>query len=134
MPSYSQLKLHQADEAVTSTATFTASAHVVTNSDVADFGEFFRHTQIENVKVKIKAVPGEAATASATLVFLNGTSTFATISVGTAADESWLDATMTPSNATIAGDSEPTLSILTTGTVSSDTGVTQGTYDIWFEY
>lgn len=133
MPSYSQVKPHLVDANVTSTATFTASGHVVTVTDVADFPEFYRATQVDAVKVKIKTVPGQAATALATLVFLNGTSTFATLAVGTLSDESWNSATMTPANARFAGGVEPTLSVVSTGTASSDTGVTQGAYDIWFE-
>jgi len=133
MPSYSQVKLFLADTGVTGTSTHTASGHVVTVSDVADFGAFVRPTQIENVKVKIKTVPGDAATALANMVFLNGTNTFATLAVGTAADESFLSATMQPSNARFAADAEPTLNIITTGTASSTTGVTQGVYEIWFE-
>jgi len=133
MPSYSQVKPHLADAGVTSTATFTASGHVVTVTDVADFMQTFRGMQIEAVKVKVKAQSGENATALPHMVFLNGTNTFATVNIGTAADESWVEGTITASNARLAEDVEPTVNVVTTGTASSDTGVTQGTYDIWFE-
>lgn len=133
MPSYSELKLFLADTGVTGTSTHTASGHAVTVSDVADFGAFVRPTQIENVKIKIKTVPGAAASALANMVFLNGTNTFATLDIGTASDETFLSATMQPSNARFAASGEPTLNIITTGTASSDTGVTQGVYEIWFE-
>jgi hypothetical protein len=116
---------------VTSTATITASGHVVTNTAAYRLPKFLRRTKISAIRAKVVTAPNAGAT-STRMVFLNGTSTFAVVTVSTNTAGVSVDATMTDANATFAADVEPTVNVLSTGTASS-AAVTQGNYDLYFE-
>lgn len=112
--------------AATSTLTATASGHVVTNTDQVELPKFIRRTKISAVRVKPTTAP---VASTVKLAFLNGTNTFAVATLGAAGTS--VDATVTDSNATLAADTEPTVTVIGTGTASA--AQVAGVFDIYFE-
>lgn len=90
---------------------------------------FVRRTQINAIRVIPTTIPNAAATALV-MSFLNGTSTFATVTLTTAAAGTALSATVTAANAVFAVGGQPTCNIIGTSTAS---GANVGVYDIYFE-
>ena len=93
---------------------------------------YARKTSIGNVEVVVTtAVP--VGSVVATLVFLNGTSTFATVAMtgGTATAGQAFKGVMTPANSTFGTQAGPTYElIVNTATVS---GAATGAFQIFFE-
>lgn len=123
---------------VTTTNTYTASDHVVTGTLGAGFlPEFPRHTRIKHIGIRVRtAGAGSSNTRPVVFRFLNGTRTFATATSSGASAGDEIDIVVAPTlqnDNLIANGVKPTLLILGTGTVSSDTGVSTGIYDIRFE-
>lgn len=134
--SYSDPKYYTRDnylgnDGLTSTATITASAHVVTNTDIAAMPNFNVKTKINALKIRINTAPHANATGT-TFVFLNGTNTAASAVIGTNTANVYVSATMTAVHSTFTAGQSPTISVLSTGTASTG-AVTQGNYDVWYD-
>jgi hypothetical protein len=112
----------------TATATGTAS-NSLAQPTASPLPAFARRTAIGNIQVLVIAAPNASATVQV-LSFLNGTNTFATVTVTTATASQVLSAVMTASNATFAAGGQPTYNLIGTFTASGGTG---GKYEILFE-
>lgn len=114
----------------TSTSTATASAQVVTNTAVANLPKVIRRTEITGGNAIIVTAPNAGA-ATTVLALLNGTSTFATATIGTLTAGQVASFSITAANAVLAAGTQPTLSVVSTSTASQT--VTQGNYDLYWE-
>lgn len=91
--------------------------------------KFFRRTKVNKVRMIVRTIPDSGSTALKAH-FLNGTDTFAVVTLTTATAGQALDATVTAGSATFAADGQPTVKVTGTATASADA---QGKYDIYFE-
>lgn len=91
--------------------------------------KFIKRTQVKNVRVACTTIPNASATA-VVISLLNGTNTFAAITVTTATQGQFLDGVMTASNAVFAAGGAVTGNIIGTFTAS---GGNAGVYDVYFE-
>ena len=111
----------------------TATASSATGLNLTPTGavlpKFFRRTAVTGVRARCTVSANAAATAYK-LNLLNGTSTFATVTLTTATASGVYDGTVTASNATFAADGQPTFNITGTSTASGDAA---GTFEITFE-
>ena len=124
--SYSARVLVPARFTATTTMTATASGHVVTNTDAAEFASFNMPAQISAVRVKTITAP---VPTTVSLNFLNGTNTFAVLTPADAGTSA--NATLTLANCRFAAGGEPKLTVIGTGTASA--AQVAGVYDIYFE-
>jgi hypothetical protein len=109
-------------------STATASGSVAATA-VAALPKTFRRTAIGKVRLRCSVIPNAASTALVAS-FLNGTSTFATVTLTTATAGQWLDGTVTAANSTLAADVAPTITLAGTATASA---AANGSWDIYFE-
>jgi len=111
----------------------TATASSATGLNLTPAGavlpKFFRRTQVLAVRVRCTTSANAAAT-NYKLNLLNGTSTFATVTLTTATASGVIDGTVTSSLSTFAADGQPTFTITGTSTASGDAA---GAYEITFE-
>lgn len=112
----------------TATASGTAS-NSLTQTAANMLPSYTRRTQINNVQVECIVAPNASATALV-LSFLNGTNTFAAVTLTTATASQILSATMTAANAIFAVNGQATEGLIGTFTAS---GGTAGKYRIQFE-
>lgn len=113
------------------TATTTASG---TNTNSTGFinqslPKFFRQTDIRSIRIYVTTVPATNLT-NVNFIFLNGTNTFATATIGTNTAGSIVDATVTAGSNTFTLGGQPVLLLQGTSTAS---GMNYGTYDVDFE-
>jgi len=108
----------------------TAGGTTVSSADaVKQLPKFFRKTKVNKLRLRCTTIPNAEATALVAS-FLNGTDTFATVTLTTATADQSLDATVTSANAVFDADSQPTVKITGTATASGDS---LGDFDIWAE-
>ena len=110
----------------------TATASSATGADTTPavyLPKFFRRTQVLGVRMTVTTIPDAGSTALKAN-FLNGTSTFATVTLTTATAGQVLSGTVTAANAVFAADGQPTLTVTGTSTASGDA---QGSYNVDFE-
>lgn len=112
----------------TSTGAGTAS-NSLTQTAANVLPAFARRTQVGNVQVECITAPNAAATALV-LSFLNGTATFAAVTLTTATVGQVISGVMTAANAIFAAGGQPTEGLIGTFTAS---GGTAGKYSIQFE-
>jgi len=111
--------------------TATASSATGCNGTaVASLPPFPKKVTVTAVKLRCTTIPDTGST-GVRAVFLNGTSTFATVTLTTATASQWLTGTVTAANAVLTADTSPTVNVVGTATASADAN---GSYDIWFEY
>jgi len=110
------------------TVNSTGSAQAATG--VAVLPKFVRATKIGAVRVTCVAT-GTAPDSACAMTFLNGTSTFASVVIGTMTAGQVSDATLTTSAATLAANGQPTVNF----TAVSGTGASLacGTWNVEFE-
>jgi len=110
--------------------TTTASSTIGANTTPTVYlPKFFRRTKISALRMVVTTIPDSGSTALKAS-FLNGTSTFATVTLTTATAGQVLDGTITAAAAVLAADGQPTIVVTGTSTASADA---QGSYDIYFE-
>lgn len=110
----------------------TATANSATGANataVAALPKFFRKTTVNKVRLRCTVIPNASSTALVAS-FVNGTNTFATVTLTTATVGQFLDGVVTASNATIAADAAPTINLTGTATASA---AANGSYDVLFE-
>lgn len=109
----------------------TATATVDASTDVAaTLPKFKRRTQINAVRLRCTTIPNANSTVLLAN-FVNGTNTFGTAVITTAAADGFVDGVITSAaNAIFAADGQPKVNMAGTHTAS---GVDQGDFDIWFE-
>ncbi len=114
-------------------STATASGAVITTTAAAKLKQYIRKTNIQNIRVAVDTASNVAQT-TPTLVFLNGTSTFGVVTLGTGTSTAGnvVSGVMTSSNAAIAAGVAPTVNVLGTST-ASNSGVANGSYTVYFE-
>lgn len=112
----------------TSTGAGTASNSLAQPAG-APLPSFTNRTKINAVTVIPTVAPNANATALV-MSFLNGTSTFATVTLTTATAGQVLTGVMTPANAVFAAAGQPTFNLIGTFTAS---GGTAGAYTVLFE-
>lgn len=117
-------------ENVTSTATATASGHVVTNTAVEVMPAYQRRTELTGGYVIVATAPNAGATTTKIAV-LNGTATAMVFTIGTLTAGQGVAPVVTAANAVVASGTAPTISVISTSTASNT--VTQGNYDLYFE-
>ena len=109
--------------------TATASG-AIASTDVANMKKFKRRTQVNSIRLHVTTIPNAASTALIAS-FLNGTNTFGTAVLTTAASDAYVDVTITTaSNAIFAAADEMKVNIAGTATASA---AAIGAYDIWME-
>jgi hypothetical protein len=112
------------------TGTYGSNGAVVTSSAVCQLPQYFRKTVINNVRM-ICTVAANSTNGTLAAVFLNGTSTFATVALASCTAGQVLTGVMTLASATFSANAGPTVNVVGTGT-SSANGVF-GSYNIYFE-
>ena len=117
-----------ADAASFGTATASATDGANTTPTVY-LPQFDRRTRINALKLIVTTIPDSGSTALVAQ-FLNGTSTFATVTLTTATAGQVLTGSVTAANAIFAADSQPTITVTGTATASGDA---QGAYHIDWE-
>jgi hypothetical protein len=110
----------------TTTASATDGANI---SPTCYLPQFDRRTKINALKMTVTTIPDTGSTALKAH-YLNGTDTFAVVTLTTATAGQVLAGTISTSYNTFTADSAPTVKV--TGTASAS-GDAQGSYDIYFE-
>lgn len=109
--------------------TATANSTVGANVSGPTLPKFFRRCVVTKGQVKVTTAPDDGST-NLKLHFLNGTDTFATVTVTTATANQVLDLTVTSANSTFTASAQPTTKVTGTATASGDAN---GAYDVIFE-
>ena len=91
--------------------------------------QFFRRCKVNKVEMVVTTIPDAGSTALKAS-FLNGTDTFATVTLTTATAGKVLHGSVTAANSTFTASAAPTVVVTGTSTASADA---QGSYDIYFE-
>lgn len=91
--------------------------------------KYFKATKITDIKMRCTVIPNAAST-TVKANFLNGTNTFATVTLTTATAGQVLDATMTASNGSFAADAGPTVNLVGTSTASA---AASGSWEVFAE-
>lgn len=112
----------------TSTGVGTAS-NTLASPAANPLPTFARRTTVGNIRVQCLAAPNVNATALV-MSFLNGTATFATVTLTTATAGQTLSGVMTAPNSTFTAGGQPTYGVIGTFTAS---GGTAGKWEIYFE-
>lgn len=110
----------------------TATASSATGHDttgVVVLPKLFRRTAINNLRMRCSVIPNAASTV-VKANFLNGTNTFAVVTLTTATAGQILDATVTATNGTFAADGQPTVNLVGTATASA---AASGSWEVWVE-
>jgi hypothetical protein len=116
-------------KAAGSYGTATAAATNGADVDGPALPEFTRRTKVNKVKLLVTTAPDNGST-NLVAHFLNGTDTFATVTLTTATAGEVLDGTVTAANAIFDADEAPTTKVTGTATASADAN---GAYDIIFD-
>jgi len=124
--SRSVVRVAEAQSFGTATASSATGANI---TPVLYLPKFFRRTKVGGVRMTVTTIPDAGSTALVAS-FLNGTSTFATVTLTTATLNQVLDGAVTVANATFAADVQPSVVVTGTATASADA---QGSYHIDFE-
>jgi len=135
MPFYTDPSLQASHFAQVQPATSfgTATAASATGCDLTGVGalpKFTKRIKVDKVRFKCTVIPDAGSTAVKANL-LNGTNTFAVVTLTTATAGQWLDGVVAAANATINADVVPTINTTGTATASADA---MGTYEIYFEY
>lgn len=112
----------------TGTFTATASAQAGTVTAIASLPQYTRRTEITGGNVVIATAP---VLTGASLAFKNGTSTFATATIGTNTAGVVVALSMTVANEIFASGGKPTVDLIGTSTASA--AQVGGVYDVYFE-
>jgi len=135
MPFYTDpsLQVVHFDQVQPATSFGTATAASAVGCDFTGVGalpKFTKRLKVSKVRFKCTVIPDSGSTAVKAHL-LNGTNTFAVVTLTTATAGQWLDGTVTSANATIDADVVPTINTTGTATASADA---MGTYEVYFEY
>ena len=124
-----QVRVDVREGSAVSFGTATASG-AVASTDVANMKKFKRRTKVNSIRLHVTTIPNAASTALVAS-FLNGTNTFGTAVLTTAALDAYVDVTITTaSNAIFAAADEMKINVSGTATASA---AALGAYDIWIE-
>lgn len=111
------------------TATASGAAGF-TLSTVTELPKYIYRNTINNIRLKVRTAPNAAATGLVAYV-LNGTNTYASITLTTATAGASLDfAVINSTYGTFTAGAQPTINLVGTSTAS---GGTAGAYDVFFE-
>jgi hypothetical protein len=106
----------------------SSTGHNVT--DVANMKKFVRRSQVTGARLHVTTIPNAAST-NLVASFVNGTNTFGTAVLTTAALDSYIDLVITTaSNGIFAAGDELKINITGTATAS---GAAVGAFDVWIE-
>jgi hypothetical protein len=112
----------------TSWGTATVSGAIATTGIVV-LPKFFKAEKFTSINARCTVIPNAASTALVAN-FLNGTNTFATITLTTATAGQVVSGVVTESNATFAAAGQPTVNLNGTATASA---AAQGSWEIFAE-
>jgi len=132
---YADQKYH-AHPQITAMDSGTAGTSTASGNNVISTGptnqalpNFFRRTAVQSVRVYVITAP-QTNVSGLVLNFLNGTNTFASVTVGSSTVGSVLTGTMSTAYNTFTSGSGPTLQVTASATAAS---MTLGVYDVDFD-